>query len=191
MSLITNTLLAFESAPLPDSVRRAAIRLLVSGARRHAASGSPETDAAFAEQMALRPIAEHTDAANEQHYEVPAAFFEACLGPRLKYSSCLYAPGECLGEKAPGTAFLQPDSVVFDAPKSGYILRFHPGVAAADPYAVSPSSLQGFAVTASPATPQGGVRNFCTDARGDVCEMAAPVPTLEKGYCPETCKVLR
>lgn len=98
MSLITNTLLAFESAPLPDSVRRAAIRLLVAGARRHAASGGPETDAAFAEQMALRPIAEHTDAANEQHYEVPAAFFEACLGPRLKYSSCLYAPGETLAQ---------------------------------------------------------------------------------------------
>ena len=66
MSLITNTLLAFESAPLPDAVRRAAIQLLVSGARRHAASGGPEADAAFARQMALRPIAEHTDAANER-----------------------------------------------------------------------------------------------------------------------------
>ena len=49
--------------------------------------------------MAERPIAEHTDAANEQHYEVPAAFFQACLGPRLKYSSCLYEPGDTL---APG-----------------------------------------------------------------------------------------
>ncbi|MEM1263595.1 MAG: cyclopropane-fatty-acyl-phospholipid synthase family protein [Pseudomonadota bacterium] len=32
------------------------------------------------------PIAEQTDAANEQHYEVPAEFFELCLGPHLKYS---------------------------------------------------------------------------------------------------------
>ena len=48
--------------------------------------------------MAARPIAEHADAANEQHYEVPAAFFEACLGPRLKYSSCLYGPGETLAQ---------------------------------------------------------------------------------------------
>ena len=31
--------------------------------------------------------------ANEQHYEVPARFFELVLGPRLKYSSCLWEPG--------------------------------------------------------------------------------------------------
>lgn len=35
----------------------------------------------------------HTDAANRQHYEVPAAFFQACLGKRLKYSSCYYPTG--------------------------------------------------------------------------------------------------
>jgi cyclopropane-fatty-acyl-phospholipid synthase len=39
-------------------------------------------------------IARHTDAANSQHYEVPAAFFEAVLGPRLKYSSCLFPSPE-------------------------------------------------------------------------------------------------
>ena len=31
-----------------------------------------------------------TDAANRQHYEVPAEFFEWVLGPRLKYSACLF-----------------------------------------------------------------------------------------------------
>ena len=98
MSLVANALLAFEGAPLPDPVRKAAIQLLVSGARRQAMHAGPEADAAFAHAMAQRPIAEHTDAANEQHYEVPAAFFEACLGPNLKYSSCLYAAGETLGE---------------------------------------------------------------------------------------------
>ena len=40
--------------------------------------------------MALRAIAEHTDAANAQHYEVPAAFFALVLGPNRKYSSCFY-----------------------------------------------------------------------------------------------------
>jgi cyclopropane-fatty-acyl-phospholipid synthase len=79
-------------------VRKAAIQFLVAGARRQAAGAGPDTEAAFAEAMAQRPIAEHTDAANEQHYEVPAAFFQACLGPRLKYSSCLYEPGETLGQ---------------------------------------------------------------------------------------------
>eukprot|EP00957_Ditylum_brightwellii_P169446 12896889-Ditylum_brightwellii.AAC.1 len=36
------------------------------------------------------PVAIETDAANEQHYEVPAAFYELCLGPRKKYSSGLW-----------------------------------------------------------------------------------------------------
>jgi cyclopropane-fatty-acyl-phospholipid synthase len=48
-----------------------------------------------------RPIAEHTDAANAQHYELPAAFFEVVLGPNLKYSSGLYPKGRgdlALGE---------------------------------------------------------------------------------------------
>ena len=36
------------------------------------------------------PIAENTIDANEQHYEVPADYFKAVLGPRLKYSCCLF-----------------------------------------------------------------------------------------------------
>ncbi|HEY8002911.1 MAG TPA: cyclopropane-fatty-acyl-phospholipid synthase family protein [Phenylobacterium sp.] len=98
MSLVSTTLQAFEGAPLPDAVRKAAIQVLVSGARRQAAQSGSGADAAFAHAMAARPIAEHTQAANAQHYELPAAFFEACLGPRLKYSSCLYGPGETLAE---------------------------------------------------------------------------------------------
>ena len=98
MTLVSSALTAFEGAPLPDPVRRAAIQFLVSGARKQAAAAGPDADAAFARQMSERPIAEHTDAANEQHYEVPAEFFLNCLGPRLKYSSCLYAPGETLGQ---------------------------------------------------------------------------------------------
>lgn len=35
-------------------------------------------------------IAIETQAANDQHYEVPPPFFQACLGKRLKYSSCYY-----------------------------------------------------------------------------------------------------
>jgi cyclopropane-fatty-acyl-phospholipid synthase len=40
--------------------------------------------------MAARAIAEYTDEANAQHYEVPAAFFARVLGPNRKYSSCFY-----------------------------------------------------------------------------------------------------
>jgi cyclopropane-fatty-acyl-phospholipid synthase len=45
---------------------------------------------ADARQMAERAIAEHADAANAQHYEMPAAFFGLVLGPHRKYSSCFY-----------------------------------------------------------------------------------------------------
>jgi cyclopropane-fatty-acyl-phospholipid synthase len=49
--------------------------------------------------MRFRPIAENTAEANAQHYEVPAEFFALVLGPRRKYSSCLYdSPATTLAE---------------------------------------------------------------------------------------------
>ena len=44
-------------------------------------------------ELRSSPLAIETDAANTQHYEVPARFFELCLGKRLKYSSCFYPDG--------------------------------------------------------------------------------------------------
>jgi len=93
MSFISSTIQAFEGAPLPDAMRRAAIEFLVANARRQLNAAPADADAAFAQEMASRPIAEHADAANDQHYELPAAFFEKVLGPQLKYSSCLYGSG--------------------------------------------------------------------------------------------------
>ncbi|MBI1360251.1 MAG: methyltransferase domain-containing protein [Alphaproteobacteria bacterium] len=90
MSLMSRALIAFESASLPDSVRKGAVSMLVSNARRQLKSAPRDASARFAADMASHPIAEHTEDANAQHYEVPAAFFEACLGPRLKYSCCRY-----------------------------------------------------------------------------------------------------
>jgi cyclopropane-fatty-acyl-phospholipid synthase len=43
--------------------------------------------------MAAFAIAEHADTANRQHYELPPEFFALFLGPRRKYSSCLYPIG--------------------------------------------------------------------------------------------------
>jgi cation-transporting ATPase 13A2 len=40
-----------------------------------------------------RPIAIETAAANDQHYEVGTGVLAACLGPRMKYSCCLYPNG--------------------------------------------------------------------------------------------------
>ncbi len=98
MSALSTVITAFEGAPLPDALRRAAVRMLVQGARRNLAD-APVSDAAFADGMAAHPIAEHVKAANDQHYELPAAFFQRVLGPHLKYSCCLYPTGaETLAE---------------------------------------------------------------------------------------------
>ena len=46
-----------------------------------------------------RPIAIETDKANDQHYEVGTGVYKVCLGPRMKYSCCLYPTGkEALGQ---------------------------------------------------------------------------------------------
>jgi cyclopropane-fatty-acyl-phospholipid synthase len=44
-------------------------------------------------RMRTGPIAELPQKANEQHYELPAGFFELMLGPRRKYSCCLWEQG--------------------------------------------------------------------------------------------------
>ena len=79
-----------ERLPLPDGITRAGIRALVGRTRRKLAVSSEAAEHAFAAGMIDHPIAAHTDAANAQHYEVPATFFGLCLGPRRKYSCCYY-----------------------------------------------------------------------------------------------------
>src|SRR6201992_214530 len=90
MSFMSAIIDTAERVPLPDVIIRAAIHRMCSRTAVRLASGSAESDAAFAREMAARAIAEHTDAANTQHYEVPAAFFAQVLGPNRKYSSCFY-----------------------------------------------------------------------------------------------------
>jgi cyclopropane-fatty-acyl-phospholipid synthase len=90
MSVMSAIIDTAERVPLPDVIIRTAIHRLCSRTAVRLASGSAESDAAFAREMAARAIAEHTDAANTQHYEVPAAFFARVLGPNRKYSSCFF-----------------------------------------------------------------------------------------------------
>jgi cyclopropane-fatty-acyl-phospholipid synthase len=91
MSLAALAYGAYDRLPVPDFVTRRAVDLLVGQTRAKLARTPHESSAAFARAMGERPIAEHTDAANAQHYEIPDAFFGLVLGPRRKYSSCLYA----------------------------------------------------------------------------------------------------
>lgn len=82
---------------LPDALLRAGIRRLC--AERLAAEdpgtseGRRRAVEAFEARLRTSPIAVETNAANTQHYEVPTAFYEAVLGPNLKYSSCLWPEG--------------------------------------------------------------------------------------------------
>ncbi|MSO64263.1 MAG: class I SAM-dependent methyltransferase [Alphaproteobacteria bacterium] len=82
---------------VPDWLTRLAIRRIVAGRRRTlptdaAAVAAAERD--FVQAMAAAPVADVPDKANQQHYEVPAAFFPAALGPQRKYSSCYYETPE-------------------------------------------------------------------------------------------------
>ena len=93
MNAVQAATLVGERLPLPDVVTRAAIAALVARTDRRLAAAPPGAEARFATDMAAYPIAVHTGAANAQHYEIPAAFFELVLGPQRKYSCCLYDDG--------------------------------------------------------------------------------------------------
>lgn len=94
MRLLDEAARRFEALPAPDAVSRGVIGLLVSRASQRLASAPSGASGDFAAAMAARPIAEHVQAANDQHYELPPAFFVPTLGPRLKYSCCYYPRGD-------------------------------------------------------------------------------------------------
>ena len=86
-----------ERGLLPDAAIRAGIRQLCAQRLRDESEGGQEAQSVLLSHRlrALRQgaLAVHTDAANRQHYELPADFFRHCLGGRLKYSSCYYPTG--------------------------------------------------------------------------------------------------
>jgi len=86
-----------EQGLVPDRVVRLGIRRLLKErlAEVHAADAqaAEEANQAFIAAMRDAPIALLPDKANEQHYEVPAAFFARTLGPHRKYSGCFWGDG--------------------------------------------------------------------------------------------------
>ena len=86
-----------EKGLVPDAVIRHGIRRLLAQRLIEEDKGDPELQQAhlmqLVEQLRQSPVAIETSAANEQHYEVPAAFYQQVLGKHLKYSSCYYQPG--------------------------------------------------------------------------------------------------
>jgi len=85
-----------EKNALPDWLVRVGIRRLLAQRIRQETTGEdPKLRLkAYVHDLKHRPIAEDTRAANEEHYEVPTAFFQKCLGKRLKYSGCFFPRGD-------------------------------------------------------------------------------------------------
>ncbi|KAJ7497735.1 S-adenosyl-L-methionine-dependent methyltransferase [Mycena latifolia] len=84
---------------VPDFILRRVIRALLRQRLHEIDQGSFEANHAakmkWIEDVRARvQIAELTEKANEQHYEVPTEFILSTLGPYAKYSSCLYPTGK-------------------------------------------------------------------------------------------------
>ena len=80
-----------EQGLVPDAFVRAGIRRLLRTRLAEIADSDPAAAAEIAEsfvaELRAAPVAPLPEKANEQHYEVPAAFFGHVLGPHRKYSS--------------------------------------------------------------------------------------------------------
>lgn len=79
---------------IPDFLLRKGVRKLVKKRAKKQNKLSIEARfeylAKFIEELKNQPIAVQTEAANEQHYELPPEFFEKILGRNLKYSCCYW-----------------------------------------------------------------------------------------------------
>jgi cyclopropane-fatty-acyl-phospholipid synthase len=95
VSGLENRVLA--SGALPDWILRRVIRSrvkgLVKGFDRLSEQEQAEREAAVVAGFESGPITVNADDANRQHYDLPPEFFEAVLGPRLKYSCCYWPVG--------------------------------------------------------------------------------------------------
>jgi cyclopropane-fatty-acyl-phospholipid synthase len=79
-----------EKGLVPDAIIRRGIRSLLKKRLHEISSDDVESMAKHEQQfvamMNSSPVAVFTEKANEQHYEVPAQFFQTVLGKHLKYS---------------------------------------------------------------------------------------------------------
>jgi len=97
---------------LPESIQRRLIQShLTWWSTRLNANGSVEQQHFYKRKMIKifrenTNIAEATEEAKEQHYEVPTAFYKLTLGKWLKYSSC-YWPAGCITLRGAEEAMLE------------------------------------------------------------------------------------
>jgi cyclopropane-fatty-acyl-phospholipid synthase len=86
-----------ERGWIPDFIVRFGIRRLLRQRLSVESRGDAEQQRqalrSLIAELRRSPIALHMERANDQHYEVPAAFFELVLGRHLKYSSAYWPAG--------------------------------------------------------------------------------------------------
>jgi cyclopropane-fatty-acyl-phospholipid synthase len=82
-----------EHDVIPERLLRAGIRANLGQRLRTERRKSPRERRTYVDGLRTAPIALQTAKPNEQHYAEPPEFFELVLGPRLKYSSCLWDEG--------------------------------------------------------------------------------------------------
>ena len=90
MSVLIDTA---ERGLVPDFLVRRGIRFLIGQRLSEERDAGEDRRRRLIDELSRSRIALHTDSANEQHYEVPARFFELVLGARLKYSSAFWDAG--------------------------------------------------------------------------------------------------
>jgi len=88
---------ALAHGVLPDPILRAGSRWGAGARERRELRGGVAAREGrlrtLLAEMSRGPIAESPEHANRQHYELPAEFFGLMLGPRRKYSCCLWGAG--------------------------------------------------------------------------------------------------
>jgi cyclopropane-fatty-acyl-phospholipid synthase len=87
-----------ERGRIPDQFVRLGMRRMMRQRLRDEGIGDGEARSKrfnrLVDELRASPIAVETQAANSQHYELPAGFFHGHLGAHLKYSCCLYRKGD-------------------------------------------------------------------------------------------------
>lgn len=93
---VTQTVIErLEWGGIPDVFTRFGIRYLLRQRLASLPLDDPEASETylkhFLESMVSGPVAPLPEMANQQHYELPPAFFEQVLGARCKYSGCYWS----------------------------------------------------------------------------------------------------
>lgn len=163
----------------PDTVVRWGMRRAIRSRLATEAVRDPTERTAWLDTWHRGPIAVGPSVANRQHYEVDTNLFMAMLGPRLKYSACLWeqstdlasAEEEMLAATVEGAGIVDGMRVLdlgcgWGA-LAGYVAETFPG---AEVIAVSNSTTQGAYITGHyPAVRHivGDVNDFDTSERFD------------------------